>query len=174
MYIHVSEIYNRESIEKNGLLPSKIKLPSHINYFKNNNLCTKDGKMIYTWGDCDNNEKFIRDMIYIKVFGHARNDIYENEPPYINFEKLGSSPIYKYDQMIFDVHLIETNDNIPFGGIHLQSSDESIYNTLHMMDDYYAHNNKKLYVSKTMLRTRVVGKAQYYYSNNKINIKVVK
>jgi len=174
VYIHISEIYNRKSIEKNGLLPSKIKLPQHLSFFKKKNLCTKDGNMIYTWGDCNDNEKFIRDMIYIKVFGHARNDMYDDGPSYINFEKLGSIPIYKYDQMIFDVHLIKTNEKVFFGGIHYQSSSKNIYNTLHMMDDCYAHDNKKLYVSKTPLKTKVIGKAYYYYDNNKINIKVVK
>lgn len=177
MYIHVSEIYNRESIEKNGLLPSKIKLPHHLSHFKAKDFCTKGDKMVYTWGDCDDNEKFIRDMIYVKVWGDARNKISiknENKEPYVDFSKLGSAPIYRYDQMFFDIHLIETSDEVPFGGIHCQSSDENIYNSFHMMDDNYAHDNKKLYVSKVPLKTRVIGKAQYYYSNNKINIKVIR
>ena len=176
MYIHLTEIYNRNSIEQNGLTPSKIKLPNHLTFFKKKGLCTKDDKMIYTWSDCFENEKFIRDMVYIKIFGHARNELSINQndyPPYIDFSKLGSTPIYKHNQMIFDIHLIDTNEEVYFAGIHLQTPDDSKTNSLHMMDEKYSHVNKKLYVSKQKLKTKVIGQALFYYDNS-INIKVLR
>lgn len=195
MYIHLTEIYNRESILKSGIIPSKIKLPQHLKFFKKYDYCTEDGKMIYLWSDCLSNERFIKDMIYIKVFGHARNDYYNvmekafddgsaypkgikyYEDYYkdkFNMRKLGTSPIYKYDQMVFDVYLIETSADVKFGGIHSQFPSDNIYNSLHLMDERYAHNDKELYVSKKPLKIKIIGQAKYYYDNKKINIEVIR
>ena len=184
MNIHLSEIYNRESILKNGLLPSKIKLPMHLSYFKTMGWCTDDDKILYSWEDCDKNEKYIKDMIYIKVFGHARNEIHDiyykknnvydkdniQIKEFFNFKELGVMPIYDYDSMIFDVYGIEEEGT--YAGEHVQEPCDDEASSLCVMDEDYAHNDKDIMTYKKPVQAKLIGQASYHYSNNKINIKI--
>ena len=96
--LHLSETKNRNSILTNGLLPTKVKNLDHLGYFTRHGIISGD-KAIYTWLDSEKNEKFIRDMVYCKVWIHPRNDLIdgwsnsENEPDSIDFSKLSSDPI---------------------------------------------------------------------------------
>jgi hypothetical protein len=62
--IHISEIYNRDSILKNGLFPSEVLLPHHLERFREDGYLEEDeNKMLYMWCDSEKNEKFIMKKI---------------------------------------------------------------------------------------------------------------
>ena len=68
-YLHISERYNRESILKKGLLPSKVLLSEHLEDFREENfLSDKENKILYTWESSEKDNKFIKDMIYCKIW----------------------------------------------------------------------------------------------------------
>ena len=74
--LHLSSIENRDSILKNGLLPSKISLESHLWTFQGSGLV--GDKCVYTWDSekGQSTDKYIRDMIYCKLFIHYQNHLY--------------------------------------------------------------------------------------------------
>jgi len=63
--IHLSPIYNRQSILKNGIIPTKIKIPSHSEAFRDISI---DDNIIYSWADGHSNEQYIKDMIYCLIY----------------------------------------------------------------------------------------------------------
>jgi len=72
--IHISERYNRNSILKNGLRPSKVVLEHHLDSFREfNYLSEEEDKMLYMWLDSEKNQKFIKDMMYCKMWLDPRN-----------------------------------------------------------------------------------------------------
>lgn len=168
--LHISPIYNRKSILKNGIIPSPVKLTTHLKMFKEDKVCTDDDKAIYTWESCDKNKKFVKDMIYCIAFIHPRNEIFEKNDENINYKKILYKNLYKYDQMIFDIYKIEVPDKRHYG-IHLQEPSDSKYCTSYNMDDQYAHRDKFLHIYKEPLKNlEIIGKANYYYDNKKYNI----
>jgi hypothetical protein len=179
-FFHVSEIYNRESILKRGIIPSKIIIDSHLEYFKEDNLLQdEENKIIYFWQDSENNEKFIKDMVYCKTFISPRNRLIKKDnKEIVDFSLLLKSNLYKYEKMVFDIYKInkikECIENYrPFHG---QFPEENIYNSLYGMDERYAHNNKILAFSKTPEKNvKIVGQAEFMFTKNKkYEVKIIK
>jgi len=176
--IHISPIYNRESITTHGIIPTKVTNPAHLESFKELNLCTKDGKAIYAWQDSIDNEKFIKDMVFCKVWIHSRNDIYSEENSwrndYFDFRKVFNKNLCGYDSMTYDVYAIEIPD-IGFDYFHVQIPSDDIFGTLWNMPEEYAHEHKRLIVFKIpMTDSTIIGQTQFYYDNNKYHIKILK
>ena len=174
--IHISPIYNRELIMLHGIIPTKVKHKEHLKYFQERGLCTSDGRAIYTWQDSIYNEKFIRDMIFCKVWIHPRNDIYDTIPEedYFDFRKVFDKNLCSYDNMIYDAYAAETINSDSYD-YHIQTPSDNIFNTLWNMPEEYAHDNKRLFIFKTPLKNiQIIGQAQFYFDNNKYNIKILK
>jgi hypothetical protein len=190
--LHISPVYNRRSIAKLGIIPSKISLPAHLESFKKDNMCTKDDKCVYSWLSCDKNEKFIRDMVFCNVWIDPRNDLADKslkelkelEKIYgkfidldncIDFRKLLNKNLYNYREMIFDVYCAIEDTKLDTYYIHQQYNDDNIFNTIHKMPDEYAHNDKRLVIFKKPLKNiKIIAQAKYYYDNKKYHIKVAK
>lgn len=178
--IHISPICNRESIMTHGIIPAKVTNPAHLESFKEQNLCTKDGKVIYTWQDSIDNEKFIKDMIFCKVWILYRNDIYTEgnelyeEYFYFDFRRVFNKNLCSYDSMTYDVYTIEVPNN-HFDYFHGQIPSDDIFDTLWNMPEEYAHDHKRLIVLKVPATDlAIIGQAQFYYDNNKYHIKILK
>lgn len=177
---HISPVYNRLSIRKNGIIPSRIEHEVHLKAFKKDGLCTEDDKCIYTWQYSIHNEKFIRDMVFCKVWIEPRNKIYSPEGrlhylsnKYFDFRTILNKNLYQYGNMIYDVYAIEVLEaELPW--MHLQEPSDSITNTLYHMSDAYAHNNKRLHIYKKALKNfEIVGSTAYYCDNNRYHIKII-
>lgn len=173
--MHVSERKNRNSILKYGLLPTKVKNWQHLDYFKKHKKI-KGEKAIYTWLDSEYNEKFIKDLLYAKVWIHPRNTLFDyysdTFDDYINFKKVSRFPFIQHDTL-YDVYLIE-KANRSSDMWHGQIPSDNIYNSCYNMEDCYAHDNKIVYVyDEPVFITKIIGSAYYYFDNNKIHIKVL-
>jgi len=175
--IHISEIYNRNSILKNGLFPTKVNLDHHLESFRENGYLPNDEtKILYTWKDCNKNEKFIRDMIYCKTWLHPRNNLaIGEEEDYIDFRNIDMNNLYPYKNMIYDVYKIENFNPLNSDVCHVQEPDDSIYNTCYEMDDYYSHNDKVLLFSKKIEKNiKIIGQASLEIIGGKIITKIFK
>lgn len=175
--LHVSPIYNRESILKEGIVPTHVKNENHRDAFIEDGVCSLDGKAIYTWLDSEMNEKLIRDFIYAVVWIHPRNEIGEIfEERYndgIDFKYDHRKPIYPYNQMLFDVYLAESHKT-ESDYIHEQYPKREEYDTCHKMNGYYAHDFKELVIhDKPLTDIKIIGSVMYFYDavNNSIFIK---
>lgn len=170
--IHISERKNRNSIFTNGIIPSAVKLPHHLDYFTRTGIISGD-KAIYTWLDSEQNEKFMKDMVYCKVWIHPRNDLVDsvyNEN--LDFSKIGVEPGIQEDKL-FDVFLINKEDRW-FDALHGQFPSDNPYNSCYNMDEKYAHDDKELYIFDEPIKvSKMIGQVAYYYDNGKINIKVL-
>ena len=177
---HLSPIYNRKSIQELGIIPTLIKNSDHLEYFKQHKVLTKDNKGIYTWESHYNNEKIIKDLIYAIVWLHPRNEIAENKwqkNETMSFEKDDRQPIYKYDQMLFDVYTTEA-ECFDHTFIHFQKpSSNSVYDTAYRMHEKFSHDDKKLHILNKPIKDfkRIKDKGFYYYdfANKKFVIKVI-
>lgn len=175
---HISPIYNRESILTHGIIPTTVRNRSHLENMRHHGFCTKDDKAIYTWVDSLKNEKFIRDLIYAVAWIHPRNELThyweDNLNDWPDFTKMHRKPIWKFDQMLFDVYKVEAPErHVHY--IHMQEPCDDPGNTICQMHDQYAHDDKDIIIYKeTLSRIRIVGQASYSYdsSNDKIAIKV--
>ena len=150
--LHLTHSKNIKSIIQNGLLPSYIEINYHYETFKR---YLKDRNCIYTWSaETYKNDKFIRDMIYTKLFIHPRNkyfEVYNNETDeYFNFKKPGSK-LYG-DVGKFLLLEIDTEDIISHGSWeHVQEPGGIRESTTVIMDDKYAHNDKDVIISPTKI-----------------------
>ena len=171
---HLSQRPNRDSILENGVFPSIIKSPSHVDAFINRKIIRKrSDKIIYTWEDCNDNEKFAKDMIYCIVWLHGRNKMAMGDklPQNFDFRDLPNVPIYLHDQMLFDLYVGEIEDkNCDF--LHSQTSMSEEW-TSYGMDEKYEHDNKKLHILKDTLSVNPVDELLYTYNRGKINIKFI-
>lgn len=163
--LHVTNSNNVNSIIKNGLLPSHIELDGHWETFQSyltHKFC------IYLWNaETYKNDKYIRDMIYTKMFIHPRNklfrqkeieieknglDIYDDEL-YPNFRELGCALVG--DSTKYSVLEIDSRDVDLHGAWqHVQEPDDNKYSTTTIMDDYYAHDDKEIYISGNSINFR--------------------
>lgn len=164
--LHLSAIENRDSILKNGLLPSKIKLDIHRDVFQGSGLV--GDKCVYTWDSehGQSTDKYVRDMIYCKLFIHPRND--SGIEYYNNFEKIHGireSDIKDEDRLdyrqfgtklygksnIYDLFEIDVEEDNPLflknWWIHGQTKDDSPYSSCFMLNEKYAHEDKVLRIS---------------------------
>jgi len=171
--IHISPIFNRAPIAKSGLMPTKVKLPHHLEAFKEDDVCTKDGRALYTWIDCDKNRKFICDMIFCHLFIDPRNTLDGATNEYIDFRKLLNIDMAPWDHMTYDVYEIETElSHVAY--YHVQSTGDNIYSSTYGMPDKYAHDDKMLCMLKRpQKKIRIVGQAEYYQDNG-CNIRIIR
>jgi len=157
--LHLSSRENRDSILKNGLLPSKITLPNHYQSFRQYGL--KTDKCVYTW-DSDSGQstdKYVKDMIYCKLFIHPRNKMYDeyyekmsenlNEEDGLDFTKFGTKLYGKSDIYdLYEIDIEETNSLLLKNTwVHAQMRDDTKFGTCFMMKEEYEHNDKILYIS---------------------------
>lgn len=176
IYIHLSPVFNRDSILRNGIVPTKINNLDHLNTFIKDDACTKDEKAIYAWQDCEKNEKYIKDLIYAKVFIHPRNtlvyDYYDKYNDCLDFSKFHEKPIYK-TSAIYDVYEINTSSN-DYMFIHTQQKNRNEFHSCFKLHDEYSHDDKLMTVFKEPQRNiKIIGRAEYYYHKNKMNIRVL-
>ena len=173
-YVHISERFNRDSILQRGLMPTPILLPSHKEGFKKagyiNNACES---VLYLWESCEKDNKFIKDMCFCKTWITPRNKVVMNRGyNYIN----PKTNLYPYDKMVFDVYEVSNINNVcdDFIGYHVQNPDDDISNTLYGMDDRYAHDDKRLVLSKSVEKNIRIIKTAYMSveKNGKINVKI--
>jgi hypothetical protein len=195
--LHLSSIKNRDSILKNGMLPSKISLDDHYELFKDYGL--KESKCVYTWdpNKGQSTDKYIRDMIYCKLFIHPRNDLsqknedrmnklwelgkvdcWDDHINWVDFSKLGSK-LYGESGVfdIFEVDIDETNSLLlqnPYDWKHGQMRDDSKFSSCHLMNDKYAHDDKVLKISVGTIPPDmfklVTSVKSRLYKNNRIGV----
>ena len=173
--VHVSPTHNRESIMTRGLIPTEIKLKHHLESFRESDLCTKDGKILYTWQDSIYYEKFIKDTIFCKVWLHPRNDMFiEGDEDYVDYRTVFNKYLRDYDTMTYDVYIAEAPDQDSYT-LHEQTPSEDIYTTSWHMPEEYTHDDKRLVLFKVPVTDfKIVGAAQFYFDNNRYNIKILR
>ena len=166
--LHLSSRKNRDSILKNGLLPSKISLENHKWVFQESGLV--GDSCVYTW-DSDkgqSTDKYIRDMIYCKLFIHPRNkmghEYYEEyekthgisinnvkEEDSFDYRPLGTKLYGNTDVYdLFEIDVDEEGNHPLFLDrywVHAQEREESPYNSTHLLNERYAHDDKVLRIS---------------------------
>lgn len=167
-YLHLTHKKNLNSILKYGLVPSYIKNNDHWDTFKKYSL--KERKCVYTWdGETFNNTKFIKDMIYTKFFIHPRNEMFvekEKNGKYINFKNFGNK-IFGEDSFFYLIKIFNYEDY--FGDFqHTQSPSDDEYSTCTIMDDKYAHDDKRIHISSKKINS------QDFDIVEKINVRVYK
>ena len=156
--LHLTNKANLPSIIMNGLLPTHIELDHHWDVFQK---YLTQRSCIYLWdAETYNNAKFVRDMIYTKMFIHPRNkaltmreielekqglDIYDEEL-YPDFKKIGTGLVGDSSTYsLLEVDIDETR--VEGSWQHIQEPHDDKYGTTVVMDDQYAHNNKEIYIS---------------------------
>ena len=186
-YIHISEKYNRNSILKNGLLASKVLLLDHLKDFKYNGYLSEDeDEILYAWLSSEKDNKFIKDMIYCKIWITPRNKMLiniENNSNNVfgNFDFKNKTNIFywtPYLNMIYDVYEIQNlnilNKDNETKIFHVQEPNDEYYDSLYEMDNKYAHDDKELCFSKSReLDFKIIKNAYLNINKNgKINIKI--
>lgn len=197
--IHFSSRRNRDSILKNGILPSYIKLEPHYKCFKEFGLT--DRKCVYMWNPDEGQgmEKYVKDMIYCKLFIHPRNDMADervsvitklynenklddwyDDKNWIDFSKLGTKLFGEED--IYDLYEIDFDDNNPLlldtSLIHSQENSNNIFNSCHLMKDKYEHNDKTIHIGNGIIQPEKIkiieNVRSIIYKNNTIGIRFSK
>ncbi|OQB40298.1 MAG: hypothetical protein BWY04_01387 [candidate division CPR1 bacterium ADurb.Bin160] len=178
--IHISEISNRENILKNGLVPSKVILDHHLESFYNcGYLEHNEDKMLYMWVDSEKNEKFIKDMMYCKMWLTPRNKYSIKLNDYVEWDKIDMINLYPYNSMVFDVYKINNPSNVVKNNefhYHIQIPSDDVTNSTYEMDDNYAHEDKPLIFSKiSECNVEIIGQAKVWLDkNNKIQTEIYK
>jgi len=156
--LHLTHSKNIPSIIRLGLLPSHIDLDGHWDAFQE---FLKTRSCVYLWdAETYQNTKFVRDMIYCKMFIHPRNalirereieiekqglDYYDDEL-YFDFKKFGNGlagDASKYCLLEIDSDKIDAEGSWR----HAQEPNDDKYNSTVAMDDRYAHDNKEIFIS---------------------------
>ena len=171
--LHLTPKKHYNSIMKNGLLPSKVKLESHVEAFQDAGL--EGDKCVYLWEpdkSCCTN-KVIEDFIYCKHFIHPRNQMFDDRmklndelwdkgliedwddfDKYIDFTKLGSK-LYgdEEDFVLFEIDskYIDLLDSEYY---HTQGPDDGKTSTTNIMNPKYAHDDKVLQISKDKIDSK--------------------
>jgi len=161
--LHLTHQANLHSILKRGLLPTYIENSDHWELFQK---YIKQRFCVYLWdAEIYKNEKYVRDMIYTKMFIHPRNRIfiqrerennenglhYQNDELYLDFKKFGNGLVG--DNSLYFMLEIDSKD-VELDGAweHTQEPHDNKYNTSIIMDDYYAHNDKNVYLSENIIK----------------------
>lgn len=160
--LHVTHNKNIGSIMRYGLLPSYIELDHHWDGFQK---YLEDRYCIYLWNaETYENTKFIRDMIYTKMFIHPRNrmlnlrefelkkmglDTYDEEL-YLDFKLMGG--MLFGDSGSYSVLEIDSDDVEAHGDWqHVQEPHDDKYGTTVVMNDGFAHDNKFIYICENRI-----------------------
>jgi len=145
-YLHLTSKKNLNSILTHGLLPQYVDLEHHWETFNKYGL--KERRCVYLWdGETYQNSKFVRDMVYTKFFIHPRNKMYNNveEEVEINFNKFGNQ-LYGDSSTFFLLKITDFYNE--FGSWqHVQEPGGENFSTTTIMDDKYAHNDKRIHIS---------------------------
>lgn len=181
-FLHLSSIKNLNSIIKYGIQPTYIKNISHWEFFKDNEYLN-NRKCVYLWdAETYNNTKFVKDMIYCKLFIHPRNDLFdikekENCNNWINFKKLGNH-IYGNDEKYILFEIDSLNINYFGNWIHVQEPGDNEYSTTAIIDDRYSHDNKNMYITPNVINFKNIKIVEYIntriYKNNQIGFSFIK
>lgn len=179
--IHVSPFINHESIILNGLQPSIISLEQHLKVFHKDKTI-KGEKAVYGWFSCDKNDKFIRDMVFCKVWINPRNrladidqsiEYYDDNGEY-NFEPYIKKNLYHTDSMIFNVYKFDIEKERHTEYFHTQVDNENKGNTCFGLPDKYSHDDKKLYVVDEIVKSPIlIGQAEWNYNKGENHIKIL-
>ena len=142
-YLHLTSEKNLKSVLKHGILPSRIDLDHHWKSFKYYGL--KERKCVYTWGgEHYNNTKYIKDMIYTKMFIHPRNNAYNRVDHVLDWKSFGDE-IFGDDGTYYLLKITGVEEK--FGKwIHVQESHDDKHGTTVIMDDKYAHDDKPMFI----------------------------
>ncbi len=155
--LHVTHSKNINSIIRNGLLPSYINLDGHWDEFQ---YYLSERGCVYLWdAETYKNGKYVRDLIYTKMFIHPRNkligerenelielglDVWDEEL-YFDFKKIGKGLVGDTGRFV----MLEIDaDDVKLHGSwqHVQEPHDDKFGSTVMMDDNYAHNDKKIYI----------------------------
>lgn len=156
--LHLTNKANLPSIIKNGLLPSYIDNDGHWETFQNHLM---NRHCIYLWNaETYRNAKYVRDMIYTKMFIHPRNriftqreieikkeglDIYDDDL-YVDFKNMGVGLVgVSSTYSLLEINIDETR--VEGSWQHIQEPSDNKHSTTTIMDDYYAHDDKEIYIS---------------------------
>jgi hypothetical protein len=155
--LHVTHSKNINSIIRHGLLPSYIDLDHHWDVFQEHLL---NRQCIYLWNaETYRNTKYVRDMIYTKMFIHPRNRLIKereielqnmgvdeyDEELYFDFKKIGKRLIGE-DGRYLILEMDSNNIEVVGSWEHVQEPHDNKYGSTVMMDEKYAHNDKELYI----------------------------
>lgn len=163
--LHVSESFNRTSILKRGLLPTKVLLPNHLETWKAYNLCTEDDRILYTWQSCDKDAKFVKDMVFCKQFLHPRNAL-SLKNPNMDFSEILGDFMGSFSQMTYDVYEATVPDQKSFF-IHEQTPTLRKECSSFGMPYEFSHNDKILQMYKEPLTDlKIVGEASFEYGKH--------
>ena len=184
-FLHLTHLKNLNSILKYGLLPSYIQSDHHWKMFKKRGL--KERKCVYMWNaETYKNEKYLMDMIYCKMYIHPRNKIFDirynqilkenynnwnDSNLYINFKKFGDK-LYGDDGRYVVLEIDSSKIDYIGDWIHSQEPNEDSLSTTVVMDDKYAHEDKKVYISDAVVNIKnikiVEGINVRVYDNKKL------
>jgi len=193
--LHLSNRSNRASILANGLMPSFVKNDWHLEAFKEDGLV--GDKLLYTWSPeyGEGTRKYTMDMIYCKQYIHPRNEQYDAkyketrkawkdgtlkdwdaEENWIDFSKRDNK-IWGGEQH-YDLFELDTVDGTDFGyWSHGQFRSSSIFSTTHLMDDDYAHVDKRIFLFDKTIKPQCIKLVSEVHSrifNNKIHLNFIK
>ena len=146
--LHLTESRRLKSIRTNGLLPSKISLSHHLSAFQIDGL--EGDKCIYTWNaNTYENGRFIRDMIYCKMYIHPRNDAFINDwETMIDYSKYGKR-LYECVNHFTLLELdYDESNTLPYSYFHVQEPSYKTWDTCGYMDEKYAHDDKLMHIMK--------------------------
>jgi hypothetical protein len=172
-FFHISEVYNRKSILKNGIFPSKIKLDHHLDRFREDGLLNEnENKISYFWQDSFHNKKFFIDMVFCKVWIHPRNDLFweDNLNDCFDYSKCTNKLLYKYNKMIFDIYKVNKIKEhiLNYRPLHEQICSDDKYSSLYKMPDKFCHDNKILAFSKSVEKDfKIIGQIKFEFTKNK-------
>ena len=160
--LHVTHKKNINSIIKHGLIPTHIELDHHWEGFQE---YLEDRHCIYLWdAETYENTKFIRDMIYCKMFIHPRNklltlreielekkgwDIWDGDL-YPDFKSMGGTLFG--DSGTYSVLEIDSDDIEAHGHWqHVQEPHDDKYGTTVAMSDGFAHDDKRIHINENII-----------------------
>lgn len=173
-FFHISEVYNRNSILENGLIPTFVGNRSHLERFRYDRLLKKnEDKIIYMWPDSSRNMKFVKDTIIAKVFLHLRNDIFwkfnDKTGEYFDFSTIRDLNLYKFNHMTFDIYTVQSNTHVKnYRPLHYQESHDDKTCTAYMMPEEFTHDDKQLvFAKKPQKKLKLVGQASFNFTKQK-------
>jgi len=170
--IHVTENKNLNSIKKKGLIPHKPYLSEHADLFRS--WFKKDGVVyLMKYESKKRFEKFIKDFIYIQLWGKPRN-IWAGNHPSKEWENIPEI-FFEINFKSFSILSIQIDSRKLHCREGTHSQDASM-KTFVGMDSNYEHDDKPLVVTPDRIsssRISEIGNAYPVIRNNKIeNIKL--